>query len=347
MAKQSDARVKIGVVGCGGVSQIIHLPFLSQMPDVNLTAICDVDARKASVLADRFRIPNVFDDIDLMLNSCDLDAVFILTPNSLHLPMALLSLHHGKHVFLERPAGRNLEETRRIAEAAGKSGKGVMIGMHTRFRPDLVAVHQFVEQKRFGEVFFIKAEWLQAKFQALKEPWHLSKGVAGGGVVLDLGLQLIDTAWWITGFPEIESVKAHSQQINHDLEVEDFCSFYMRFNNGLKLACHVSWNFPIPSDRFHGEIFGESGACSLNPFKINRIWQGKELDVTPMVDTDGKVLFRKAYQSEIRHFIDFVKGRFETPSSDINQAVKVMEMIEWVYRSLESNREIRRESPRK
>ena len=99
--------LNIGVVGGGGIAQVMHLPLLEKHPDVKLRALCDRDTSKASFLAEKFGISNIYEDIDEMIQHEKLDAVFILTPNNLHLPMTLLALDYGLNVFVEKPAGRN------------------------------------------------------------------------------------------------------------------------------------------------------------------------------------------------------------------------------------------------
>nr|NIU01646.1 Gfo/Idh/MocA family oxidoreductase [Nitrosopumilaceae archaeon]NIX62248.1 Gfo/Idh/MocA family oxidoreductase [Nitrosopumilaceae archaeon] len=271
---------------------------------------------------------------------CSLDAVFILTPNNMHLPMSLIALQNGAHIFIERPAARNSKEARRIAETAKKYNRHVMVGMHARFRSDVRAVKKILDSNKLGDIFFIKAEWLQAKLQAVKQPWWLHKNIAGGGVLMDLGIQLIDTSWWLLNKPELESAKAFNQQINTEIEVEDFCSFFLKFSNSLKMTCHISWNFPIVADRFRDETFGTRGSFSINPFKVEQIWHGKAIDITPSQIKRDQHIFRNAYQAEISHFIQFLQGRVDQLESNIEEAIIILEIMQMIYRSLETNREV-------
>lgn len=332
--------IKTAVVGCGGVAQVIHLPILKRLKSAEITAVCDIDDRKAAIVADRFGIDNVFSDIEEMFDRCDIDAAFILTPNNMHLPMSLIALNNGAHVFIEKPAARNRKEAMLIRNAAIKNDRHVMVGMHSRFRPDLRYLHDSINRKRIGDIFFMKAEWLQAEFQGVREPWLLSKRIAGGGVLLDLGIQLIDTAWWLIDRPELLSVKAESHQINRNIEVEDFCTFNLTFDNKVKFSGHISWNFPIEKDRFYGEIFGASGRSSLNPFRIEKIWQGKVLDITPKTPQRGRTIFNMAYDGEITHFINFLTGRTPELESNIDEACTVLGIVDAIYESLDSKREV-------
>lgn len=341
MGQSNTKTVKVGIVGCGGVAQIIHLPVLTKLENVEVTAICDIDSRKTSILADRYNISNTFDDIVEMFDKCEMDAAFILTPNNLHLPMSLVALKKGVHIFIEKPAGRNSQETGRIAAAARQHGREVMVGMHSRFRSDIREIKKTVERSDLGEIFFVKAEWLQTRTHSIKQPWLLSKRIAGGGVLLDLGIQLIDTGWWLTNRPQLKSVKAFSHQINTDLEVEDFCSFYLKFSNNIEMTGHVSWNFPIRDDRFFAEIFGTSGTGSLNPFKVEKLSKGKTVDITPPgYRHRTRNIFKMAYENEVMHFVDFLSGKEKKLESSIDDALEVLKMTDAIYESLRTNREI-------
>ena len=84
--------IKIALAGVGGISQIVRIPTLKKMEDVELVAICDLDEAKVSFIADKFDIPRAYFDIQNMLNREHLDGIFICTPNNFHYPMALASL---------------------------------------------------------------------------------------------------------------------------------------------------------------------------------------------------------------------------------------------------------------
>jgi predicted dehydrogenase len=94
--------IRIGVVGVGAIAQIAHIPVLAKMRGAQLVALCDNDRPKARSLADRFGVPDVFTDIEDLLEFDELDAVIISTPNHLHEPHVLSALQAGVHVLCER-----------------------------------------------------------------------------------------------------------------------------------------------------------------------------------------------------------------------------------------------------
>ena len=332
--------LNVGVVGCGGIAQVIHLPILKKHPDIEVTAICEIDQKKAAILADKFEVPEIYEDITEMLSKETLDAVFILTPNNLHLPMSLFALEKGLHVFIEKPAGKNADEALRIKRKAETVGKVAMIGMQNRFRKDVRALRQFVEAKELGELFFVKAAWLQAQNQSVKPAWQFQKNVSGGGVVMDLGLQMIDMVWWLLGKPQPKLIKAFAYQVNQNIPVEDFCVICITFENNLAFSLQISWDFPILEDQFSLELVAQHGLGSLNPLKLQKIMHGQMMNITPEMKESKYANFKLGYQNEVNHFIDYLTGRVDALESPIEDTLLISKIIDCIYQSIEINREV-------
>src|SRR6478735_6946716 len=106
--------VRIGVVGAGAIAQLTHLPVLSKMRGATLVAICDNDRPKARALADRFDIPDVYTDIEDLLEGDGLQAIVIATPNHLHEPHVLSAIAAGIDVLVERPLALTSKGVERI-----------------------------------------------------------------------------------------------------------------------------------------------------------------------------------------------------------------------------------------
>jgi len=333
-------KLKVGIVGGGGIAQIIHLPTLAKMPQVEVCAVCDVDIRKASILAKKYSIKNVYSDIIEMFTHHELDLVFILTPTNLHLPMSLVALEHGANLFIEKPLARNSEEAARIAEAATKNDRTVMVGMQHRFRSDVQTTKSFMEVNELGTVFYAKASWRQAKYETLKQPWLFKKQVSGGGVVLDLGILVIDLIWWLKGKPKLISAKALEHKFDKKLQVEDFCSFILSFANDFTMTCEVSWNFPLAKDQMHIELVGADGVYFMNPLKINKLWKNQVLNITPESKESTHSMFRKSYETEIIHLIDHLTGKAAKLESKIDDAVQILKITDAIYQSIENGEEV-------
>ena len=129
--------LRLGILGAGAISQVVHLPIFAEREDVDLVALGDQDIHKAETLSQRFSIPLVMEAGEL-LELDELDAVVICTPNHLHEEMAIRALEAGKHVLVERPLAATADGASRVIEAAVRAGQVLAVGMPHRFRPEVI-----------------------------------------------------------------------------------------------------------------------------------------------------------------------------------------------------------------
>jgi predicted dehydrogenase len=145
--------VKIGVIGCGIIAQIMHLPYLTGtegggVPGAEVVAVCDVAEEVAKEMARRYHIEEVYVDYKDMLRTSDIDAVFILTPQEVHAKTCIAAINEGKHVFVEKPLCVSVKDAERIIEAQRRSNVFVQVGYMKRYDPAyLLAIQGFKEMK--------------------------------------------------------------------------------------------------------------------------------------------------------------------------------------------------------
>ncbi|MFN5377404.1 MAG: Gfo/Idh/MocA family protein, partial [Ignavibacteria bacterium] len=106
--------VGIIIVGAGNIAQSVHLPILAAMSGVKILAICDRQVSKARILAEKYKVPHAFRTLEEALHLQGVQAVLVTTSTDAHAPVAKLAIAAGKHVFVERPAARTLEEVMEI-----------------------------------------------------------------------------------------------------------------------------------------------------------------------------------------------------------------------------------------
>src|SRR5205085_11691300 len=136
--------IRVGLVGAGAIAQLAHLPILSKLRGAQLVALCDNDRPKARALADRFDVPDVFTDVEDLLEFDELDAVVVATPNHLHEPHVLSALNAGVHVMCERPLAVTARGVERILAAADRADRTVHVANNHRFRSDVQALDRFL-----------------------------------------------------------------------------------------------------------------------------------------------------------------------------------------------------------
>jgi predicted dehydrogenase len=126
--------LRIGVIGCGGIAQMMHLPFVSEHPDLfDLVGLCDANANTLEVVATRFHVPNSCTNYDDLL-ALRIDAVLVLTSGT-HAPAILAAANAGKHVFTEKPLAFSPAEVRSVQAAVKQAGVTCMVGYMKRYDP--------------------------------------------------------------------------------------------------------------------------------------------------------------------------------------------------------------------
>lgn len=132
------SKVRIGLIGCGMIAQVMHLPHIAELDEqYELAAICDVSPGQLAATHARYPQARAYADYHDMLADPSVDAVMVLT--RLHSEPAIAALRAGKHVFVEKPMCNSLREADEILEASAASGKHVMVGYHKRYDPGYLA----------------------------------------------------------------------------------------------------------------------------------------------------------------------------------------------------------------
>lgn len=331
--------LRLGVIGAGHVAQTNHLPALKKRRDVEVVALCDDDIEKARAVAQRFGIPRTFQDYEKLLREDDVEAVIVSTPNHLHAPMSAAALGHGKHVLCEKPPARNAAEAAQVAEAARRADRVLMYGMNKRFQGDVQVLRQYMTRGEFGKIFYAKAGWLRRRGDERGPAWYSNKRSSGGGVLMDLGVQMLDLALWLLGNPSVASVSATKYAVDPRQEVEDTLAALLVFENGASLSLEVSWALLLEKSFPYLNMFGTHGAALLKPFKVHKELNGKLLDVTPALDASASS-YKQSYEAELDHFLRCVT-QGETPMASAEEGLALMKVIDAIYQSAETRREVR------
>lgn len=125
--------VRVGVVGCGEVAQLMHLPFLDESPDLEVVALCDLSLGTARALAERYRVARCYASGDDLVADPAVEAVLVCSYD--HAPVALAAIAAGKHVLVEKPLAFTVAEGRQVAEAAATADVVAMVGYMKLFDP--------------------------------------------------------------------------------------------------------------------------------------------------------------------------------------------------------------------
>jgi predicted dehydrogenase len=329
--------VRIAVVGTGAIAQITHIPVLAKMRGARLVALCDNDGPKARALADRFDVPDVFTDIEELLELDELDAVVVATPNHLHEPHVLSALRRKLHVLSERPLALSSRGVERALAAAQKHDLVLQVAHNHRFRSDVQALSQFLRNGELGALTSVRAGALLVDRPG--DGWRGRKSEAGGGVFLDQGFPLLDLALWLADFPDPVRVSAQSRKGKGVNATEVAMQLFIECAGGISFILDVSWAYVGDEDRWWFEVHGTKGSGRLSPLRVVKEINGRHVNVSPSGAAARESPFLQSYRAELAHFVAMVRG--EVPNKLPVEQVKVHKLLEAAYKAAEDGREVR------
>lgn len=330
-------KVRVAVLGLGAIAQVVHLPVLSQLEGAELVAACDADRSKAQAIASRFGIPRVYARDEEVFRADEIDAIVICTPSYLHDEQAIAALESGKHTLVEKPIALTAEGAARAVAAAERAGRTLMVAMNNRYRPDTMALRPFVQGGELGEIFLARGAWLNRKMRIARPTWRHRRATAGGGALMDLGVQTLDLALWLLGYPEVRSVISHLH-FPVGLEVEDSAAILLRLVNGSGISLTVSWSLVAERDRHYLRLLGTRGSGAISPLAVYKEIETGMIDVTPTMPMHRENLYTVSYRQELTQFLSVIRGEQTQPLPA--EQIDVMKVVATAYRSAEEKREV-------
>lgn len=333
------SKMKIALVGVGGISQIVRIPTLKKMEDVELVAICDLDEAKVSFIADKYDIPRVYFDIQNLLKREKLDGIFICTPNNLHFPMTLAALDHQIPTLVEKPLALNAEQAIRMAEKANQKKTELVVGLNYRFRDDAMILKEFLDKNEIGQPYYVKSGWLRHWGRPELQNWLTDKKISGGGVIMDMGIQLIDLSLWLLDKPKVTSVYTFTTNLLMKGDVEDSSLVVIQAGDNIVITIEVGWKMHLEKDMNYTHVFGQEGGAFMNPLRLYKELHGRLVNVTPIEMESSVDVFKKSFENEMRNFINVIKGE-EKPVTPIEDGIYIMKIIDAVYQSAKLRKQI-------
>jgi len=224
-------KVRIGFIGCGGISNG-HADRLLRNPDAEIVALNDIDPGR--IKAFRERHPETegcptFTDYRDMLDSVEMDAVEIHTPHTLHFEQAMKALERGLHVLVEKPMVCSSDHAKELISKAEETGRVLLVSYQRHYQPQFMYIKEMIDSGRLGEIQFISALQCQGWKRATSGTWRQDPSLSGGGQVNDSGSHLIDIILWTTGLSPSE-VSAFVDNLGTPVDINSAIS--LKFSNG-------------------------------------------------------------------------------------------------------------------
>ncbi|MDL2229373.1 Gfo/Idh/MocA family oxidoreductase [Treponema sp. OttesenSCG-928-L16] len=261
-------KLRIGIIGTGGICNNKHLPALAKFTDkAEVAALCDLSEKKAKETAKTKGLEKaaIFTDYRKLLEDKSLDVVLVCTPNVSHAQITVDAFAAGKHVLCEKPMAHNTEDASRMLEAWKKSGKKFTIGYQNRFRPEVQMLKKCCDAGDLGEIYYGKAFGVRRR---AVPNWgvFMDKEKQGGGPLIDIGTHALDLTLWMmdnyepmsvsgTTFyklgtlPEATDGNMWGPWDYSKYEVEDSAFGFIKMKNGALINLEASWALNILDSR--------------------------------------------------------------------------------------------------
>ena len=335
-----DNKVKVAVVGAGFIANIHLESYTRFVHDAKVAAIYGRNTERAQKLADEYGVERVYDDIDRLLDECEVDVVDICVPNYMHHDVCMKAAAKGKHIICEKPLAMNLEEADEMIAACEERGLKLMYAEELCFAPKYERARQMVQQGALGDVYMLKQG---EKHDGPHSKWFYSKETSGGGVMMDMGCHGFAWFRWMNQGVKVKSVYADMKTVFHNkiTDCDDNVTAIVEFENGVTGIVETSWAKPGGMDD-RVEIYGNKGVIYSDLFRGNSSLtysaDGYGYAAEKAGSTRGwtftifEEAFNQGYPQELTHFIDCVKNDKE-PCVTAKDGREVLEMIYAAYES--------------
>ena len=249
----------IGVVGYGGIGKW-HTEKIATLDEAKLAGIYDINPKKIELAKNNGL--NTYDSFEAILADDSIDTLILSVPNNFHREYTITALNRGKNVICEKPVAMCASDLEAMIEVADKSGKLFSVHQNRRWDKDYNIVKSVLSSNVIGEPFYIESRVQGSK--GVPGDWRCVKE-AGGGMMLDWGVHMIDQIMWYVDSPVVE-VYAHMLSVKFE-GVDDNFKLLLKFENGLSALVEVDTYTFINLPRWH--ISGTEGTMVIEDWACN------------------------------------------------------------------------------
>ncbi len=357
------SRLKIGIIGCGGIANGKHLPSLKAINRADIVAFCDLIPEKAEKAAKEYGTPDakVYTDYRELLKDESIDVCYVLTPNRSHADISIDALHAGKHVMCEKPMAKTAADARRMVEAAKETGKKLTIGYQHRQKNASKYVKGVVERGDLGEIYYGKAYAIRRRGTP---NWgvFLNEYEQGGGPLIDIGTHSLDLTLYLmnnykprmvvgTTYKKVENAECGNPWggwgEDENKTLEDAAFGFIVMENGATITLEATWALntdkPIPegSCRLCGSKAGAS--ILYDEVVVNKGDLDRLVTTTPDLSAGGVAFYDGVKATppimEQQQWLDAIENDTD-PTVLPEQACVVSEILEAIYTSAKTGKPV-------
>ena len=326
-----------------GVMGMLHAGTLNSLKNVKVVAVTEPE--KLVVKFIQTFLPNikVYENYVEMLKKENLDFVYITTPVKSHVLIAEYCAKNNIPFFVEKPLSKTATECEELCKILNKNSITNMVGFNLRYSSTFTKAKELLDKKAIGDILNVKATAYRTLVLKEGTGWRFKKESSGGGVLIDIGIHVIDLL--LLFFGKIKNVS--TEKISFVIpEIDDSVTGLLRFENGLTCIFETSWN--VKNYRLQETTLEING--TLGKIKVNEDYvkiQYFESDKKPHED----VLYRQSlykgvhldiggsmYASEDADFVNCLENGTQ-PGSNVINSIQVQSVIDSIYKSSKSNKQ--------
>lgn len=329
----ASRKLKVGIAGYGVVGKRRRV-FIDLNPHLTTVAVSDIAFGKDGMAEDG--VP-FFSDFK-SLYSQDIDILLVCLPNHLAAEATISGIEKGLHVFCEKPPGRTVEDIRKVLESEKRHPKiKLKYGFNHRYHTSVIEAKRIIDSGQFGKVINIRGVYGKSSVIPFSGGWRSERQYAGGGILLDQGIHMLDMILLFGGdFEEVKSFVSNDYW-NHD--VEDNAYAIMRNRSGCVAMIHstaTQWQhrfrLEVTLEEAQLELTGIlSGSKSYGEEKLRCVPRKDGSVIGSFTETTTSYLEDNSWRDEVDEFADAIVNDKPIESGTSADALKVMELVYNIY----------------
>ncbi|HEY6847695.1 MAG TPA: Gfo/Idh/MocA family oxidoreductase [Terracidiphilus sp.] len=330
-AQSAPKKTRYAVIGLGRIAGHF-LPAAGATTNSQITALVSGHRDKAERTASQYGVPSSsiynYENFDAIAHNQNVDAVYVALPNSMHAEYTIRAAKAGKHVLCEKPMATNVADCERMIAACRTANVKLMIAYRCHYEPTNLKAIRMIREGVLGQVQAIESSF---GFNIAPGEWRLSKAMAGGGPLFDVGIYSLNACRYLTG-EEPEHIAAYASVIDRDgrfKEVEENLAWTMRFPSGIVASCATTYGANMEG---YFKVNGSKGwlqvdrAFVYEGLHLRAAYQGTQIDeLNPARDP-------AQFQAEAEHFSHCVQHNLE-PQSPGEEGLRDLKYITQIYQS--------------
>jgi len=323
--------IRFGIAGFGLHAAKRLAPGFELATNCRVTALSRREISRARQSAEQHNIPLAFDSVEQLCQSSEVDAVFVASPNALHLPNVLTAIRCGKAVLCEKPMGMNAGECQQMVEAARKAKVLLGVAQVFRFEESTAWLRNQLAAGKIGKAVFARSEFSFAAGPEHRRTWIRDMSVAGGGPMADVGVHCIDALRFVLQ-DEVVRVSALGISDEDSGEVEAAAALLLELSRGTLGAVMASfraeYRTPLEVVGDRGMLRGDNALSVDHPVRLELRRGGTAVEVHTVSNASS-------YARQVDAFAAAVEGKAAFPAPG-EEGWRNQLVLDAAYRSIRS-----------